>query len=212
MLLLAAWGMKAQLPPPCPSNTEPAADLCSDICIYCNFNGYMGTTSGYTGQTPPGFCGTIENEQWLGFIAGAPAATFTATPTNCITGNGIQIALYTSCSSSPVACNGGSAGGASAPVSITTSLTPGVNYFLLIDGYAGDQCDFSITVTPPSAVQAPPVAPTGLISGPTTICPGATVTFSFARRGRRRRLYLDCATRHPDQWPGSTGDRACAWR
>lgn len=178
LLLVAAWASKAQLPPPCPANDSPPADFCSDICIYCNFNGYMGTSTGYTGQTPPGFCGTIENEQWLGFIAGAPAATFTATPTNCTNGNGVQIALYTSCSSSPVACNGGAAGGAGIPVSITTSLTPGVNYYLLIDGYAGDLCDFSINVVPPSAVQAPNVGPTGLIQGPTTICPGATVTFS----------------------------------
>lgn len=179
MLLLAAWGLKAQLPPPCPSNTTPAADLCSDICIYCNFNGYMGSSAGYTGQTPPGFCGTIENEQWLGFIAGSPAATFTATPSNCATGNGVQIALYTDCNSSPVACNGGSSGGGSTPVSITANLTPGVNYFLLIDGYAGDQCDFTITVVPPSAVQAPNVGPTGNISGPAVICPGATVTYTI---------------------------------
>ena len=178
MLLLAAWGLKAQLPPPCPSNTTPAADLCSDICIYCNFNGYMGSSAGYTGQTPPGFCGTIENEQWLGFIAGSPAATFTATPSNCATGNGVQIALYTSCSSSPIACNGGQSGGGTTPVSITASLTPGVNYFLLIDGYAGDQCDFTITVVPPIAVQAPMVGPTGNLSGPITVCPGATVTYS----------------------------------
>ncbi len=179
MLFLAAWGLKAQLPPPCPSNTTPAADLCSDICIYCNFNGYMGSSSGYTGQTPPGFCGTIENEQWLGFIAGSPAATFTATPSNCTGGNGVQIALYTSCSSSPIACNGGSSGGGTTPVSITASMTPGVNYYLLIDGYAGDQCDFTITVTPPSAVQAPNVGPTGNLSGPLKVCPGATVTYSI---------------------------------
>jgi hypothetical protein len=71
LLFAASWGLKAQLPDPCPENDTPAADFCSDICIYCNFNGYMGSSFGYTGQTPPGFCGTIENEQWFGFIAGA---------------------------------------------------------------------------------------------------------------------------------------------
>ncbi len=170
----------AQAPLPCPSNNHPAEDLCQNICIYCNFNGYSGSSSGYTGQTPPGgFCGTIENEQWLGFIAGAAVGTFTVTPSNCQVGNGLQIALYTDCNSAPVACNGGQPGGGNTPVSITANLTPGVNYFLLIDGYAGDQCNFVVTVTPPAAAQQPPIGPTGAIQGPATVCPGGTVTFNI---------------------------------
>lgn len=178
-MLLIVFELKAQLPPPCPTNDYPAADLCDNICIYCNFNGYMGSTAGYSGQTPPGFCGTIENEQWFGFIAGAGGATFTATPTNCATGNGVQIALYTSCSSNPIGCNGGTAGGGATPVSITAALTPGVNYFLMIDGYAGDQCEFTISVAPPSAVQAPNVGNTGLLAGAINACPGAVLTYQI---------------------------------
>ena len=174
---LGASSLYAQLPPQCPSNNHPAEDFCQNICIYCNFNGYTGSSAGYTGQTPPGFCGTIENEQWLGFIAGATVGTFTVTPSNCQNGNGLQIALYTSCTSNPVACNGGSSGNGNNPVSITANLTPGVNYFLLIDGYAGDQCDFVVTVTPPLAAQAPPIAPPGAIQGPATMCPGGSFTF-----------------------------------
>lgn len=179
-LLQSSMSLWAQVPDPCPDNSTPASDICSQTCIYCNFNGYQGTTAGYTGQTPPGFCGTIENEQWLGFIAGAPAATFTATATNCSIGNGIQIALYSDCNSNPIpnGCNGGQAGGANTPVSITVNLTPGVNYYLLIDGYAGDQCDFSINVVPPSAVQAPSVGPIGAISAPAKVCPGGVINVS----------------------------------
>lgn len=165
------------LPPPCPSNDYPGADLCSDICIFCNFNGYTGTTVGYSSQTPPGFCGTIENEQWFGFVAGASGATFTAVPSNCEVGNGVQIAIYQQCSSSPIACSGGSAGGGNTPVAITTSLTPGVSYFVMIDGYAGDQCDFTLNVDPPSAVTVPIVGVPGNISGPVQVCPGAVVTY-----------------------------------
>ena len=170
--------LQSNLPPPCPSNDFPAADLCSDVCIFCNFNGYQGTTIGFSGQTPPAFCGTIENEQWLGFVAGATAATFTATPSNCANGNGIQLALYSDCNSSPIACNGGASGGGDTPVSITTTLTPGVAYRLLIDGFAGDQCDFTLNVVPPSAVQAPNVGNAGVISGPAQVCPGGTATYS----------------------------------
>ncbi len=139
-----------------------------------------GNNANFTGQTPPGgFCSGIQNEFWVGFIAGATSATFTATPANCQNGNGLQIALYTSCTSEPIACNGGSQGNGNNPVSITANLTPGVNYFLLVDGYGGDVCDYTITVTPPSAAQAPPIAPTGAIQGPATVCPGGTVTFSI---------------------------------
>jgi len=180
LLFLAALQLKAQVPDPCPSNNEPAADDCATACIYCNFNGYSGTTAGYTGGFAGGFCGTIENEQWLGFIAGASSATFTATASNCVIGNGVQIALYDDCNGVPVpnGCNGGCAGCAGNPVSISVALTPGVNYFLLIDGYAGDQCDFTISVAPPNAVIAPPVGTIGAISGPTNVCPGAVVVYS----------------------------------
>ena len=83
LLLLSSQLLMAQIPDPCPSNDEPASDFCETTCIYCNFNGYQGSSGGYSGQTPPGgFCGTIENEQWLGFIAGAAGATLPATPKN----------------------------------------------------------------------------------------------------------------------------------
>ncbi|GAB4494283.1 MAG: hypothetical protein OHK0019_20220 [Saprospiraceae bacterium] len=181
VLLQTALSLSAQVPDPCPSNDTPASDFCESTCIYCNFNGYTGTTSGYTGQTPNGFCGTIENEQWLGFIAGAAGATFTATASNCQIGNGVQIALYEGCGGNPVqnGCNGGAAGGANNPVSITVGLTPGVNYFLLIDGYAGDQCDFTVTVTPPNAAQAPSLGNAGAISAPPKICPGGVMNVSI---------------------------------
>ncbi|MFN0016109.1 MAG: hypothetical protein ACKVU2_16320 [Saprospiraceae bacterium] len=180
-LLMVAFALKAQVPPPCNSNQDPPADFCSDICIYCNFNGMMGTTAPYTPQTPPGgFCSGIQNEQWLGFIAGSTAATFTVTPANCQNGNGLQIALYSSCDGPPIDCNGGQQGGGTTPMSITvTNMVPGVNYYLLIDGYGGDICDFTVTVVPPIAVQGPNVGATGAIQGPTTVCPGATVTYSI---------------------------------
>ena len=179
-LFFCALQAHAQLPPACAPGELPADD-CGNACIYCDFNGYTGMTSGYTPGSAPGFCGSIENEQWLGFIAGASSATFTATAFNCINGNGVQIALYADCNDVPVpgGCNGGAMGGANNPVSINVALTPGANYFLLIDGYGGDQCDFTITVAPPSAVQAPPLGNViGAIQGLLTLCPGATATYT----------------------------------
>jgi hypothetical protein len=177
VLILFSIQLNAQSP--CPTDDTPPADNCSDACIYCDFNGISSSTSGYTSGAVSGFCGTIENEQWLGFIAGATSGTFVASPSACNTGNGVQIALIDVCGGTPIACYGGVAGGASTPAQITAPLVPGQTYFLMIDGYAGDQCDFDISVTPPAAVAAPPVNLPGQISGPTNLCPGASVVYSI---------------------------------
>lgn len=169
-----------ELAAPCPAGNYPAADLCADACVFCDFNGYAGTTAGYTAQTPPGFCSGAQNEQWLAFVAGATSATFTCTPSNCMSGDGIQLALYASCNAAgPIACSGGQQGGGSIPVSVTTNkLVPGTTYYLVVDGYVGDICDFQLSVSPPSAAVAIPVGPTGSITGPAAVCPGGTFNYS----------------------------------
>ena len=173
------FAVGGELLPPCPSSSTPAADFCYDACVYCAFTGYEGTTAGYTGQMPSGFCGTIENEQWIGLIASGIEATFTAVPSNCSNGDGIQMALYASCdASAPIACDGGQQGNAANPATFTTSLVPGNTYFLLIDGWAGDQCDFQLSITPPSAVQAPNIGTTGQLVGAAQTCPGATLSYA----------------------------------
>lgn len=140
----------------------------------------MSSTSGYTPDGVAGFCGTIENDQWLGFIPNTTSLTITATPSNCALGNGVQIAVYSDCNGVPIpnGCNGGSSGGANNPISVMISVIPGQNYFVLVDGYAGDQCDFTLTVTPPNGVNAPPVGPTGPIFGPSSLCSGASGVYS----------------------------------
>lgn len=160
-----------QAPIPCPGSQTAAADLCTEACVYCDFTGYTGTTAGYSSQTPPGFCGTIENEQWIGFVAGDAEATLTATASDCANGDGIQMALYTACSDpSPIACNMGVSGGAGIPVSFTTALIPGQTYLIMIDGWAGDQCDFTLNITPGSAGQAPALVSAGPVQGPAIAC------------------------------------------
>ncbi len=180
VFIAAAYSAMAQLPPPCMPGQAPAED-CDIACIYCNFNGLVSSTMNYNPGPATGFCGSIENSQWLGFIAGAPQATFTATPISCTNGDGIQIALYDDCNSPPIDCNGGSMGNGGNPVSLfDVPLNPGSNYYLLIDGFGGDQCTFNITVDPPIAVIAPPIGNNiGPIQGPNPVCPGATVTYTI---------------------------------
>lgn len=168
-----------QIADPCPNGLIFPTDFCQQACVVCGFDGYFGSTDGYSSQTPPGgFCGTIENEQWIAFIAGGSQVTITVTSSNCIMGNGIQLAVYPDCQEAPIACNGGNNGWADKPLSVTVNLIPGKTYFLLIDGFAGDICDFTVEITPPISVTAPPVGLTGAITGPNTVCPGATALYN----------------------------------
>jgi hypothetical protein len=162
-----------------PPSQVPPAESCPEACIYCSFPNYFGSTGGYAGNgiPPGGFCSQIQNDQWLGFIAGAASATFSIVPTNCENGNGVQAALYESCTTAPIACNGGCSGCGNQTTTIAANMIPGTNYFLLIDGFSGDICDLSISVSPPSAVQAPPVGPINNIQGPAQACPSAVVPY-----------------------------------
>ncbi len=177
--LLTGLYAHAQMPMVCATG-QPPADNCINACINCDFNGYTGSTIGFTPDGGQGFCGSVENDQWLGFIAGAGSATFTVTTFGCLNNNGVQIALYPACGLDPIICNGGSLGGGNTPLNINSALTPGASYFLMIDGYLGDQCSFNVSVSPPGAAMAPPIGNSiGSITGPVTICPGATVQYSI---------------------------------
>ncbi len=178
-VFLVFWGILpafGQLPPSC--NGTSSAIICEQACISCNFDGYVGSTEGYPSGPATNFCGTVENAQWMGFIAGAAEATFTVFPSDCSDGNGVQIALYEDCTQAPLACDKGQENGGMLPVSIKVPLTPGHNYFLLIDGYAGDQCDFSVDVSPKEAVYEPPLGMVQEIQGKTEGCPGANFTYA----------------------------------
>ncbi|MBK6929847.1 MAG: T9SS type A sorting domain-containing protein [Saprospirales bacterium] len=166
------------LTPPCPTPFEPPANTCADACVLCNFSSYTGTTAGYLPGNAPGFCGVADNSQWIGFISNATDATFTLQASNCVNGSGLQMALYQNCSDPPIACQPGMLGGAATPLSFSAGLQPGQNYYLLVDGFAGDQCDFTVAMTPPNTGLPLALAPPEPINGPATTCPGANVTYS----------------------------------
>lgn len=166
-------------PQPCAPGEPPAED-CASACINCNFTGSGGSTASFSGGSAPGFCGQLHNDQWVGFIAGGPTATFTATPAGCQTGDGIQIALYADCGSAPVDCNGGLPGGGTTPLQlVNVPLVIGQTYFMVIDGYIGDICGFSVSVSPVSAVQPPQIGPIRPLQGPKKLCPNGSGVYTI---------------------------------
>ena len=138
-LLFRGVSMQAQCLP---------ADFCSQAtCVFSSqlLTGNTWNDTGYTGDTPNNFCGTVESNLWFPIQADSSGAiSITLISSNCVNGNGMQMAIYGSCTDTlPLACNGGINGGGAIPVTLSLPVTaPGQTYYLMVDGYAGDQCDF----------------------------------------------------------------------
>ncbi len=191
----------AIIPPECPDGIVTPAESCDWACVFkCLDPSYMnqpyvGSTVGWGNDTGPnGWCGTIENDQWLAFMAIDPVLTLLATPSNCSNNDGLQMAIYESCNGLPLMCEGGSQNGGMNPVVLTVSgLIPGKAYYIVIDGYSGDQCDFTLETLPPSRLDilcAPSgsACPPGVdcfdfdtisITGPPSICPYGSAVYSI---------------------------------
>lgn len=136
--------------PVCNSNPL-AADLCGNATYISNLDGYCGnTSSSYTIDNPGNlggvFCGTIENNSWLIFTATSTSATFNVWVDDCAVGDGIQIQVYetsdcvtfnevSNCWNPFYEMNG---------QVIASGLTPGNDYYIMIDGNDGDICDYMI--------------------------------------------------------------------
>ncbi len=121
-------------------------------CIQPGSANLPGSTTSYTEDNPGGvesiFCGTIENNQWFCFTAPSSTVTFDfVNVTGC--SSGIQAEVY---SVSGTLCNPTftsvsncwNPATASSGTVTATGLTPGQTYVLMVDGYAGDQCNFEI--------------------------------------------------------------------
>jgi len=170
----------AQIPSPCPSPAPAGAETCEDACVYCDLQGYSGTNNG----TPSGgltICGSIalHNDQWFGFIAGSSTITMEVESSNCQNGDGLQLAFFKSCSDpDAIMCNAGTPGGANTTLDLTyNNFIPGETYYLIVDGWSGDICDFQINIADGSVNSVEPLAP-AQPQGLTTVCPGTEAVYT----------------------------------
>ncbi|HOY31139.1 MAG TPA: gliding motility-associated C-terminal domain-containing protein [Bacteroidales bacterium] len=146
-------------PPACASNPI-AGDYCSTAVPICNLNGYCGNTSAsYTAtvsptnpadedNTPLGnvFCGSIENNSWLSFVADSTTSILFVYVSNCSTPYGIQMEVYstTDCYNFTSVSNCWNPASVVSGTITATGLTVGQTYYLMIDGNAGCVCDYII--------------------------------------------------------------------
>ena len=183
-----------EVPPPGCGSNPPAGNTCATATPICDLTGYCGNTSNaYTseawtngnGANANGlaneFCGSIENNSFISFIADAPSVSFDVIVSNCCCNgiSGIQMMVFEgTCGSGPVTdftgCFAGANGSLMPPGTNTigaTGLTPGNEYYLMIDGYNGDVCEYQIVVN--NGVLLPANAGSDV-----SICPGGSTTLT----------------------------------
>jgi hypothetical protein len=140
------------------NNNVPAGDDCLNAPQICDLNGYCGTTSGW--YTPDkinlgndfggAFCGKIENNSWLKFVANTPQAIFDITSSNCLDNTkGIEAQIFktTNCNTftSFSSCIAQNLGSGNITLTSNNNLVPGQTYYIMIDGVDKNQCDYSIS-------------------------------------------------------------------
>lgn len=165
--------------PICP-NDEPATDDCASACIHLDLDGTTFNNAGYIGEGQTS-CGNWESSLWFTFIAPATNFNVIATPGICQNGDGLQMAIFKSCSdNTPLFCSIGQAGGGNLPLNINAAgMIPGQAYYLMIDTWAGDICDFTLKISPNPGFQLSDLPDLSPIQGPLNVCPGELTAFSI---------------------------------
>ena len=165
--------------PPCSTSPTPA-DFCDLTCANCFFDFVQGNNQfGIpTGNQP--LCGglVLHNTVWYAFVAGSERIGFELIASDCFSGNGLQMAIMESCDQlDPLVCNPGASGSENMPLQLSyNQFIPGKTYYLLIDGFSGDICNFEMVVSEGITVPIAPDNPTP-VQGPAVVCPGGTYIY-----------------------------------
>jgi uncharacterized repeat protein (TIGR01451 family) len=155
-----------------------ATQICEPTEEYCTRTGAPYTANSI-GTTAP--CGSIDANQYYVFVAGETTVTFELTVANCVSGNGIQLSLFTTnaCTDGTYAYASGSAATSCfnqiLPGTSTrtfNNLTVGQRYYLMIDPFAGDPCAVTMRNFT-GIIGSPRISP-----NPIRVCSGEEVTLS----------------------------------
>jgi hypothetical protein len=148
LIALSLWAghLAAQVCQPAPN--------CSEAPIACGFaleNGIFNNAVPWGGGVDilDSDCGIDgHNTVWFRVVACESNFEMVITALSTQTGDGLQVALLEGCDSPPtvVLCNEGIQDGAFFPLTLSGTVTPGQEYWLMIDGYIGDVCTFEIDI------------------------------------------------------------------
>jgi gliding motility-associated-like protein len=169
-----------------------------DAEVFCNtaaLNNYSNTIklpSKLNYFTPKDFCGSIESPSWFRFIAQTPTLDLNFIYNNCSdpVNSGFQAMIFSAGDCKDTASFNGVSVCLNLPKSLNTGilsatgLVAGQTYYLMIDGYQGSFCDYSIDVLNGTiqTVSTADLAAPAIIYGPSQVCTDAgTVTFSIPK-------------------------------
>lgn len=179
------FGSSAPTPPAGCGNNPMAADACSNAIPICDLNGYCGVTSPFYDNVSwssltSAHCGSIENNSFLTFVASSSSISLDVDVSNCSMSYGIQFLIFSStgtCSGTVTSYGCDNSMGEGTNTVTATGLTPGNTYYLMIDGDAGDVCDYVVSAN--SGIQTVSISSTG----GNAICTGGSTTLSIATIG-----------------------------
>lgn len=170
----------AQCPPPGfpqPGNTCPQAPiLCENLDGYCATINNNNTTQNFPGC--PGW--QLNNDEWFAFFAGSTSITIQVTPSNCSAGGmmGLQGGIYAGCGTPWIPMDLQCACTTNPFILTANNFVIGQIYYFVLDGCAGNVCDYSIDVLSGSTVGVAPNNP-GPITGPTVACANSNSSFNI---------------------------------
>lgn len=158
--------------------------ICESLDDYCN------TINNNNQQQDFPCCNgswTLNNDEWFGFFAGSTTITLEITPSNCSSGGqqGLQAAIYDNCPNNPNNnwCNNNLMDAQCScetnPFTLSASdFVVGEVYWFVIDGCAGNVCDYEIQVLQGSTQGFAPANP-GPITGDTPACQGTSENYEI---------------------------------
>ena len=177
----------------CICNDPP--EICDPEDIVCLVEGYCSTLPPpIPGNSPiVNICGqniALDNPHWLGFIATSECISITITPSNCqgTPGGftGMQAAIVSECPFGPIYSTIGNciANPCTTNPFVLSScqFIIGERYYILLDGCAGDICDYKVTDV--IGLEFPLLFVTSYIhelsvTGPPEVCPGETAQYTI---------------------------------
>jgi gliding motility-associated-like protein len=170
----------AQCDTPVPTDNPCTAPL---LCGTANLEAFCSRVPTpqvhQTYLVPNGFVGTLESPQWLKLQAQSNRLVLRLTATGCT--EGVQAALFstTDCRNAAafqLVSNFGGTQGNPITELRANSLSVNTYYYLLVDGFGGAPCAYSIDVLEGTTIQQQNLnyAAPSVLTGPTSVCASAT--------------------------------------
>ncbi|MCB0402054.1 MAG: gliding motility-associated C-terminal domain-containing protein [Flavobacteriales bacterium] len=191
--------------------STPDNDDCNTAQQICDLNGYGGiTSSAYTIDQPSNMCGIgnplspnpgcvfgtgytgtspvqIDNNSWLQFTASSTTATLFVQVNQCSNGNGMQMQIFSGTNCTNFSAVSPFLETLTSQSITATGLTPGNTYYIVIDGFAGDICSYTISAT--SGVQV-----VEAVTSKSAICKGDSAVISALVTGTGSYTYTWSST------------------